>query len=61
MRPGDEWIVWIPPALGYGDRASETIPPNSILRFKLALHSDRAIGTTGSSMRAPQKFLISQR
>jgi peptidylprolyl isomerase/FKBP-type peptidyl-prolyl cis-trans isomerase FklB len=39
MRPGDEWIVWIPPALGYGDRASGPIPPNSVLRFKLALHS----------------------
>jgi peptidylprolyl isomerase/FKBP-type peptidyl-prolyl cis-trans isomerase FklB len=39
MRPGDEWIVWIPPALGYGDRASGPIPANSVLRFKLALHS----------------------
>jgi FKBP-type peptidyl-prolyl cis-trans isomerase len=39
MRPGDEWIVWIPPALGYGERASGPIPPNSVLRFKLALHS----------------------
>ncbi len=39
MRPGDEWIVWIPPALGYGDRTAGDIPPNSILRFRLALHS----------------------
>lgn len=39
MRPGDEWIVWIPPALGYGDRATGTIPANSVLRFRLALHS----------------------
>ena len=38
MKPGDEWIVWIPPALGYGDRAAGTIPPNSVLRFRLALH-----------------------
>ena len=38
MRPGDEWIVWMPPALGYGDRASERIPANSVLRFRLALH-----------------------
>jgi FKBP-type peptidyl-prolyl cis-trans isomerase len=43
MRPGDEWIVWIPPALGYGDRAAGPIPANSILRFKLAL---RSIGPT---------------
>lgn len=39
MRPGDEWIVWVPPSLGYGDRASGSIPANSVLRFKLALRS----------------------
>jgi FKBP-type peptidyl-prolyl cis-trans isomerase FklB len=39
MRPGDEWIVWIPPALGYGAKAVGPIPANSVLRFKLVLHS----------------------
>jgi FKBP-type peptidyl-prolyl cis-trans isomerase len=39
MRPGDEWIVWIPPELGYGSKQVGPIPPNSVLRFKLALHS----------------------
>ena len=39
MRPGDEWIVWIPPTLGYGSKQVGPIPPNSVLRFKLALHS----------------------
>ena len=39
MRPGDEWIVWIPPALGYGDRATGPIPAGSILRFRLKLES----------------------
>ncbi|MBA3666349.1 MAG: FKBP-type peptidyl-prolyl cis-trans isomerase [Sphingomonas sp.] len=39
MRPGDEWVVWIPPALGYGERATGPIPANSVLRFTLALHS----------------------
>ena len=39
MRPGDEWIVWIPPAVGYGERASGPIPANSVLRFRLAVHS----------------------
>ena len=39
MRPGDEWVVWIPPELGYKDRAVGPIPPNSILRFRLILHS----------------------
>ena len=39
MRPGDEWIVWIPPELGYGAEATGPIPANSILRFRLALQS----------------------
>lgn len=39
MRPGDEWIVWIPPQLGYGERATGPIPANSVLRFRMALHS----------------------
>jgi FKBP-type peptidyl-prolyl cis-trans isomerase len=39
MRPGDEWIVWIPPELGYGNRPVGTIPPNSVLRFRLELQS----------------------
>ena len=37
MRPGDEWIVWIPPALGYGAEAQGPIPANSVLRFRMAL------------------------
>lgn len=37
MRPGDEWVVWIPPELGYGEAATGTIPPNSVLRFRMEL------------------------
>ena len=39
MRPGDEWIVWIPPALGYGATAKGPIPANSVLRFRMELRS----------------------
>jgi FKBP-type peptidyl-prolyl cis-trans isomerase len=39
MKPGDEWIIWIPPALGYGERATGPIPANSVLRFRMALRS----------------------
>ena len=39
MRPGDEWIVWVPPQLGYGMTDSGPIPGGSVLRFRLALHS----------------------
>lgn len=37
MRPGDEWIVWIPPELGYGAAATGPIPANSVLRFRMEL------------------------
>ncbi|MGZ3273505.1 MAG: FKBP-type peptidyl-prolyl cis-trans isomerase [Caulobacteraceae bacterium] len=38
MRPGDEWILWIPPQLGYGDEAKgDAIPANSVLKFRVQL------------------------
>jgi peptidylprolyl isomerase/FKBP-type peptidyl-prolyl cis-trans isomerase FklB len=37
MRPGDEWVVWIPPQLGYGDEDKGAIPPNSVLKFRIQL------------------------
>jgi FKBP-type peptidyl-prolyl cis-trans isomerase len=49
MRPGDEWIVWIPPDLAYGERGSETIPPRSLLQFRLAVHSVTSLSDAPSS------------
>jgi peptidylprolyl isomerase/FKBP-type peptidyl-prolyl cis-trans isomerase FklB len=37
MRPGDEWTLWTPPALGYGDEAKGPIPANSVLHFRIQL------------------------
>lgn len=37
MRPGDEWVVWIPPQLGYGEEAKGPIPANSVLKFRVQL------------------------
>jgi peptidylprolyl isomerase/FKBP-type peptidyl-prolyl cis-trans isomerase FklB len=37
MRPGDEWILYIPPALGYGGDGAGPIPPNSLLIFRVQL------------------------
>ena len=37
MRVGDEWTIWAPPSLGYGDRPAGPIPPNSVLVFRLQL------------------------
>lgn len=37
MKPGDQWELYVPPRLGYGDRQTGPIPPNSVLVFKLEL------------------------
>jgi peptidylprolyl isomerase/FKBP-type peptidyl-prolyl cis-trans isomerase FklB len=37
MRPGDQWLIYLPPKLGYGDRGAGPIPPNAVLVFKLDL------------------------
>ena len=38
MQPGDEWTLFIPPALGYGELGKGGgIPPNAALIFKVEL------------------------
>lgn len=37
MRPGDEWILYVPPKLGYGDEDKGPIPANSVLIFRIQL------------------------
>lgn len=38
MRPGDDWLLYIPASLGYGDAgAGGVIPPGAVLVFKLQL------------------------
>jgi len=38
MRPGDEWILYVPPKLGYGDQgAGGVIPPGAALIFRIEL------------------------
>ena len=37
MKPGDEWILYVPPSLGYGEQGSGPIPPNSVLIFRIQL------------------------
>ncbi|GAA4106596.1 peptidylprolyl isomerase [Aquimarina addita] len=39
MKVGDKAIIFIPPHLGYGDKATGPIPPNSELIFELELLS----------------------
>ena len=38
MRPGDEWILYVPPKLGYGDEGGgDKIPPGAALIFRIEL------------------------
>ncbi len=38
MHVGDEWILVVPPSLGYGERgAGGVIPPNAVLVFRIQL------------------------
>ena len=37
MHVGDEWILYVPPDLGYGPEGSGPIPPNSVLVFRVKL------------------------
>ena len=37
MHPGDEWILYVPPELGYGNDGAGQIPPGSTLIFRIEL------------------------
>jgi len=37
MRPGDEWMLYVPPEQGYGAEGGGPIPPNSVLIFRIEL------------------------
>ena len=37
MKVGDEWVLYVPPELGYGAAGAGPIPPNSVLIFRVKL------------------------
>jgi FKBP-type peptidyl-prolyl cis-trans isomerase FklB len=37
MHVGDEWTLYVPPSLGYGDKGGGPIPPNSVMIFRIQL------------------------
>ena len=37
MRVGDEWLLFVPPDLAYGESGAGPIPPNSVLVFRMEL------------------------
>ncbi len=52
MRPGDEWLLYAPPALAYGENGHPpVIPPNSVLVFDIKL-----LGVLQSQQNSGVKF-----
>lgn len=37
MRPGDQWIIYLPPEYAYGAAGKDTIPPSTPLEFTIEL------------------------
>jgi peptidylprolyl isomerase/FKBP-type peptidyl-prolyl cis-trans isomerase FklB len=37
MRPGDEWMLYVPSNLGYGEQGQGPIPPGAPLIFRIEL------------------------
>ena len=37
MKPGDEWVLYVPPEQGYGEYGAGPIPPNAVLIFRMEL------------------------
>ena len=50
MRPGDEWTLYVPPALGYGAEDKGPIPGNSVMIFRIEL-----IDVLPSKIQAPKE------
>jgi peptidylprolyl isomerase/FKBP-type peptidyl-prolyl cis-trans isomerase FklB len=44
MKAGDEWILYVPPALGYGAQDKGPIPANSVMVFRIELLDVNRIG-----------------
>jgi len=44
MKAGDEWILYVPPALGYGAQDKGPIPGNSVMIFRIELLDVNRIG-----------------
>ena len=37
MKVGDEWLLYVPPELGYGENGQGPVPPNAVLVFRVQL------------------------
>lgn len=51
MKVGDEWLLYVPPDLGYGARRAGRIPAHSVLVFRIQLLDMAATPGGGGSSR----------
>ena len=51
MVEGDKWELYIPPALGYGDSGSASIPAGSVLVFQMELLAESHLELIQDSVR----------
>jgi FKBP-type peptidyl-prolyl cis-trans isomerase len=52
MHPGDQWTIWTPPSLAYGDKGDETIPANSVLEFQMVLMAFKSVAEIEAEQKA---------
>ncbi len=58
MKPGAEWMIYVPSSLGYGERGAGPIGPNQTLIFKIELisaQSDMKVKTVATTSSEAKK------
>ncbi|NBW11557.1 MAG: FKBP-type peptidyl-prolyl cis-trans isomerase [Caulobacteraceae bacterium] len=54
MKAGDEWMLYVPPELGYKDQQAGDIPPNSVLVFRVKLEDVAPVPGAGRAIGSAQ-------
>jgi FKBP-type peptidyl-prolyl cis-trans isomerase len=52
MKPGDQWTIWTPPSLAYGEKGDEVIPANSVLEFQMVLVAFKTVAEIEADQKA---------
>jgi FKBP-type peptidyl-prolyl cis-trans isomerase len=52
MHPGDQWTIWTPPSLAYGEKGDEVIPANSVLEFQMVLVAFKTVAEIEAEQKA---------
>lgn len=58
MHIGDQWEIYVPWTLGYGEKGSGSIPGYSVLRFNIILVSYYRAGTDVPNFKAKKHWIV---